>query len=128
MLEFYFKYPKVLKRLRSGTLGGEMDRIAAHLAEIGYKHASAKVYISQLGRFSEFTARYTRVGKINQNVINLFMRSLQAGSPRLAARTAIEHARRVVPERFSTPDAMPDPDAPLLVAYLDHLRRVRGFR
>jgi len=127
MLEFYFKYPKVLKRLRSGTLGGEMDRIAAHLAEIGYKHASAKVYISQLGRFSEFAARYTRVGKINQNVIDLFMRSLQAGGPRIAARTAIEHARRAAPERFSAPDVMPDPDAPLLAAYLDHLRRVRGL-
>ena len=28
MLEFYFKYPRVLRRLRDGELGGEMDRIA----------------------------------------------------------------------------------------------------
>ena len=40
MLELYFKYPGVLRRLRSGVLGGEMDRIAAHFAEIGYKRAS----------------------------------------------------------------------------------------
>ena len=30
MLEFYFSYGGVLKRLRSGTLGGEMDRLAEH--------------------------------------------------------------------------------------------------
>ncbi|WP_352852378.1 hypothetical protein [Mesorhizobium sp. M0895] len=30
MLEFYFSYCGVLKRLRSGALGGEMDRLAEH--------------------------------------------------------------------------------------------------
>ena len=45
MLELYFKYPRVLRRLRSGALGGEMDRIAAHFSEVGYKRASAKIYI-----------------------------------------------------------------------------------
>jgi integrase/recombinase XerD len=29
MLELYYKYPQVLRRLRSGGLGDEMDRIAA---------------------------------------------------------------------------------------------------
>ncbi|WP_283807422.1 hypothetical protein [Bradyrhizobium jicamae] len=29
MLEFYFPYRGVLKRLRDGALGAEMDRIAA---------------------------------------------------------------------------------------------------
>jgi integrase/recombinase XerD len=47
MLDQYFKYPGVLRRLRNGALGGEMDRIAAHLSAIGYKRASAKIYISQ---------------------------------------------------------------------------------
>ncbi len=31
-----------------------MDRIAAHFFDIGYKPASAKIYISRLARFSEF--------------------------------------------------------------------------
>ncbi|MFK4485067.1 hypothetical protein ABIA45_000145 [Bradyrhizobium sp. USDA 336] len=30
MLEFYFSYRGVLKRLRDGALGAEMDRIAGH--------------------------------------------------------------------------------------------------
>ena len=49
MLELFFKYPKVVRRLRGGGLGGEMDRIAAYLAEFDYKRASAKVYLSRLG-------------------------------------------------------------------------------
>jgi integrase/recombinase XerD len=31
MLELYYQYPIVLNRLRSGTLGSEMDRIAVRL-------------------------------------------------------------------------------------------------
>lgn len=57
MLDFYFKYPRVLRRLRDGALGNEMDRIAAHFSGLGYNPASAKSYIGQLGRFSEFAAR-----------------------------------------------------------------------
>lgn len=128
MLELYFKYPTVLRRLRSGALGGAMDRIAAHFSEVGYKRASAKIYISQLGRFSDFAARNARTAVIDQTVIDRFMHSLRTAAPRIAARTAIEHARRVVPEQFSIPcRTMPDPHGPLLTAYLDHLREVRGL-
>ncbi len=34
MLDFYFKYPRVLRRLRGGALGNEMDRIAAHFSDL----------------------------------------------------------------------------------------------
>jgi integrase/recombinase XerD len=129
MLDFYFKYSGVLRRLRDGALGKEMDRIAAHFFDIGYKPASAKIYISRLGRFSEFACRYAGTAAIDQDVIDRFILSLQTVSPRVAARTAIEHARRVAPERFSAPcrQTPPDPNGPLLVAYLDHLRQVRGL-
>ena len=53
-MELFFKYPKVVRRLRGGGLGGEMDRIAAYLAEFDYKRASAKIYLSRLGRFQPF--------------------------------------------------------------------------
>ena len=77
MLELYFKYPRVLRRLRSGALGGAMDRIAAHFSEVGYKRASAKDHISQLGRFSDFAARNARTAVIDQTVIDRFMHSLR---------------------------------------------------
>jgi hypothetical protein len=61
MLELYFRYPRVLRRLRSGALGEEMDRLAAHFSEAGYKRASAKVYISRLAR-PEFAVGGERAG------------------------------------------------------------------
>ena len=128
MLELYFKYPGVLRRLRGGALGGEMDRIAAHFSEVGYKRASAKVYLSRLARFSDFAARHARTATIDQTAIDRFVYSLRTPTPRIAARTAIEHAGRVAPERFSVPcRAISDPHGPLLTAYLDHLREVRGL-
>ena len=127
MLELFFKYPKVLRRLRGGGLGGEMDRIAAYLAEFGYKRASAKVYLSRLGRFSDFVSRASRTMPIDQAVIDRFVDDYPTEASRIAARTAIELARRVVPERFSIPSVEADPHAPLIAAYLDHLRRVRGL-
>jgi integrase/recombinase XerD len=127
MLELYFRYPKVLRRLRGGGLGDEMDRIAAYLAEFGYKHASAKVYLSRLGRFSGFVSRASRTMPIDQPVIDRFVDDYPTEAPRIAARTAIELARKVAPERFSTPSVEVGPHAPLLAAYLDHLRRVRGL-
>lgn len=129
MLELYFKYPRVLRRLRSGALGQEMDRIAAHFSELGYKRGSAKVYISRLAKFSEFAARSAGGATIEQDVIDRFVQSLGTATPRIAARTAIEHARRLAPARFSMPlrHTAPDPHGPLLGAYLDHLRQVRGL-
>jgi integrase/recombinase XerD len=128
MLELYFKYPGVLRRLRSGALGGEMDRIAAQFAEIGYKRASAKIYIGRIGRFSAFAARNARSLVIDQATIDRFLQNLRTSAARIAARTAVEHARRLAPERFSIPcRTMPDPHGPLLAVYLDHLRKVRGL-
>jgi len=128
MLELYFKYPRVLRRLRSGALGGEMDRIAAHFAEIGYKRASAKIYIGRIGRFSAFAARSARSPVIDEATIDRFLDNLRTSAARIAARTAVEHARRLAPERFSIPcRTMPAPHGPLLAAYLDHLRKVRGL-
>jgi len=129
VLDLYFKYPGVLKRLRNGALGNEMDRIAAHFFEIGYKHDSAKRYISNLGRFSEFAFRNVGTATIGQEVIDRYILSLPAASPRITIRTVVKHARRVTPERFSTPcrHTAPDPDEPLLAAYLEHLRHVRGL-
>ena len=92
------------------ALGGEMHRIAAHFAEIGYRRASAKIYISRIGRFSAFAARNARSPAIDQAPIDRFLHSLRTAAARIAARTAIEHARRVAPERFSIPcRTMPDP-------------------
>jgi len=56
MLDFYYKYPRVLRRLRDGALGNEMDRIAAHFSDLGYNRASAKIYIGRLGKLSSIVS------------------------------------------------------------------------
>jgi site-specific recombinase XerD len=127
MLELFFKYPRVLRRLRSGGLGDEMDRIAAYLAEFGYKRTSAKVYLGRLGRFSGFLSSAARTMLIDQAIINRFADDYPTDASRISARTAIELARRVAPERFSAPPVVLDPHASLLATYLDHLRRARGL-
>jgi site-specific recombinase XerD len=127
MLEFYFKYPRVLRRLRDGGLGGEMDHIAAHLWEKGYKRESAKIYLGRLGRFSNHLSPTARNTPIDQADIDAFVDAYPTRTTRTAARTAIELARRVVPERFVIPCVEPDPHQTFLEAYIDYLRKVRGI-
>ena len=103
MLEFYFSYRGVLRRLRSGVLGAEMDRIAGH-------------------------AHYGS-GPIGEAIVDSCLCTFTTDSPRIAAVSALQHERRVAPERFiaSTPIVVDDPDAPLLSSFSDYLSRVRGL-
>jgi hypothetical protein len=127
MLEFYFKYPRVLRRLRNGGLGDEMDRIAADLWDKGYKRGSAKTYLSRIGRFSEHLSHAARHTPIRQAVIDAFLDAYSTKAPRINTHVAIELARRVVPERFVIPCVEPDLHQTFLDAYTDYLRQVRGI-
>jgi integrase/recombinase XerD len=110
MLESYFSYRGVLKRLRSGALGNEMDRIAEHFLSLGYKRASAKIYLSRISRFSRFAAMRCGSMPIGQDVIDSYLRRFSTDSPRIAAVSALGHARRLAPERFiaSVPSTVGD--------------------
>lgn len=127
MLEFYFSYRGVLKRLRDGALGAEMDRIAGHFFSLGYKQASAKLYLSRIARFGRFAAAHCGSRPIGEAIIDSYLCTFTTDSPRIAAVSALQHARRVAPERFiaSTPIVVDDPDAPLLRSFSDYLSRVR---
>ena len=129
MLEFYFSYRGVLKRLRSGALGAEMDRIAGELHSQGYKPASAKLYLSRLARFSHFAGKRCGSKPISATIVDRYLRTLGAGPARIAAVTALQHARRVAPDRFvvATPCVVDDPDAALLASFSEYLSKVRGL-
>ena len=127
MLEHYFKYPRVLRRLRGGGLSDELDRIAAYLFENNYQRASAKIYLSRLAQFSRFISRAAHRKPITQAMIDGFIGERETAASCVAARTAIALARRVVPERFELPWSAPDPHVQLLTAYTDYLHRVRGL-
>jgi integrase/recombinase XerD len=129
MLEFYFSYRGVLKRLRSGPLGAEMDRIAADLSSQGYKRASAKLYLSRIARFSHYATARCGSEPINATILDRYLRTLGAGSPRIAAVTALQHARRVAPDRFvkAVASVDDDPNAALLCSFSEYLSKVRGL-
>ena len=75
----------------------------------------------------QYSTPIDRTMPIDQAVIDRFVSDYPTEASRIAARTVIELARRVVPERFSSPPVEAGPHAPLIAAYLDHLRRVRGL-
>jgi integrase/recombinase XerD len=116
MLERYFKYPRVLRRLRGGGLGDELDRIAAYLFDNGYRRASAKIYLSRLGRFSGFVSRAARGRPIPQSVIDSFVAERPTEVSRVAGQTAVALARRIVPQRFEPRWEEPDPHTLLLAS------------
>jgi integrase/recombinase XerD len=127
MLEHYFKYPGVLRRLRRGGLGNDLDRIAAYLFDNSYQQASAKVYLSRSGRFSDFVLGSDPGRQISQSVIDSFVAEHTTKASRVGARTAVALTRRIVPERFERRPEVHDPHALLLGSYSDYLREVRGL-
>jgi integrase/recombinase XerD len=132
MLELFYKYPKVLERMRGGALGGEMDCIAAHLAEVGYTRASARIYLAQIARFSRFAAEagHQSPASIGRDVVERFLLELGTPSARIGAQTAIGHAFRNIRDRFPVPREQEarDPKGQLLAAFEEHLRQVRGLQ
>lgn len=125
MLEFYFPYDGVLKRRRSGALGGEMDRLPEHFFTLSYKRASAEIYLSRIARFSQFAG--TRCGpKLTHQMssIAICARLLRIFGALGQYRRWDTH--RVAPERFiiSAPSRS---DALLLASFSNYLRRVRGL-
>ncbi|WP_245444546.1 tyrosine-type recombinase/integrase [Microvirga sp. KLBC 81] len=123
MLQRYFKYPRVLHRLRGGGLGNELDCIATYLFENGYRHASVKIYLSRLGRFSGLGSPAKPISDV---LIDGFVAGCPTDASRVAARTAIALARRIVLHRFEDRHREHDPHEPLLTSYSSYLREVRG--
>jgi site-specific recombinase XerD len=128
MLETYYQYSRVLRRLRTGALGDKMDAIAAYLSERGYKPASIKIYLERIALFSRFAGR-APTGTIAHHVIDRFLRSRETASARIGAQTAIAHVLQLLPERFDSesPGEL-SPNDQLVTAYAEHVRQVRGLQ
>lgn len=132
MLEFYFKYHRVIARFRRGALGNEIDHVAADLSRAGYKRDSVKLYLARIARFSAYATRCGCISSkpIPREIVDCYLRARPTVGARRAAQVAIGHAARCRPARFAaaTSQTNPDPDDPLLATYLQHLRLVRGLR
>jgi len=86
-----------------------------------------RILVATDSTFSNHVPPTTPATVIDQSVVDMFVARYAPEAPRIAARTAIELARRIVPERFTAPSMEPDPHGPLLCTDRDHLRRVRGL-
>ncbi len=132
MLEHYFKYRRVIACLRRGTLGTEMDHIAADLLRAGYKRDSAKLYLARIARFSTFSAGCgcSKSRPIPREIVDRYLESRPTIMACWAAQVAIGHAVRCCPHRFAATPSQDklDPNDPLLAAYLQHLRDIRGLQ
>lgn len=133
MLELFYKYPKVLARLRSGPLGGEMDGIAACLSQVGYTPASARVYLTRIARFGRFAAQDGHKGpaSMDWSVAERFLCEIRTPSARAGARTALGHAFRHFQEQLpgaSRQDSDQAPENPLLTGFEEFLLHVRGLQ
>ena len=76
MLEHYFKYPGVLRRMRLGPLGVEIDAMASDLERAGYTRLSARRYLSLTARFSRYAMRSgcVRIHTIDRALVERFLR------------------------------------------------------
>jgi site-specific recombinase XerD len=106
MLERFFKYPGVLRRMRQGPLATEIDAIADALDRAGYAHLSARRYLSLIASFSRYAARagYRRAQAIDRLVVKRFVRQRAFSAATMSvARTALGHVLRHVATRDHQP-------------------------
>jgi len=129
MLELYLKYHQVIMRFRRGSLGNEIDCIAARLWDDGYKCASAKLYLARIARFSAYATRCgcSKSVPIPPGIVDHYLRGIPTIAARWGAQGAIGYAARSFPERFARRPLPTDPDGPLIADYLQHLRGIRGL-
>jgi integrase len=134
MLESYFKYPGVLRRMRRGPLAGDIDGLAEELTRKGYTRATARRYLSLVATFSRYAERagHRRPETLDETVVERFLARLWQSIPtRSLARSALRHAVRRTSQHgppAATFATASDPDDRLLAAFEAYLRDVRGLQ
>jgi len=133
MLNRYFKYPGVLRRMRLGPLGSEIDKLADDLERTGYTYLSSKRYLSLIASFSRYAlhAGCVRAQTIDRAVVERFLRQPHLSrSTCSVARSALGHVLRHLGchERKARPSESERRDAALLAKYDVHLRDIRGLQ
>jgi integrase/recombinase XerD len=133
MLESYFQYGQVLRRMRCGPLATEIDEIAEELRRIGYSYLSAKRYLSLIATFSRYASRWgcRQPSGIDRNLVERFLANLPLSTSGVTlARTATGHALRYVARRFPSPAHSARSqiaNCSLLADFDSYLRDIRGL-
>ena len=134
MLDYYFKQPWHLSRLRQGPFAEYLDRLAQELHSKGYCFKSSQRTLSLIGRFSIFAQEQgvDSASGINEALVEQFRKErLAPQGPFKYAPRALRHMLDYLRSRGVI--AMPiekesyDPDRDLLVNYDVHLCKIRGL-
>jgi site-specific recombinase XerD len=132
MLSHYFKYPGVLRRMRLGPLGAEIDRIASDLDRAGYTRLSARRYLSLIASFSRYAVQSgcVRVQMIDRVLVERFLRRRSRSTATASvARSALGHVLRDLGRSAGAVhlSASERRDAALLARFDTYLHDVRGL-
>jgi site-specific recombinase XerD len=135
MLESYFKYRGVLRRMRRGPLAGDIDDLAAEFVSVGYTRATARRYLSLVAKLSRYAERrgLVRSKTLDGALLERFLRQVsRSARTRSVARSALAHMLRRIAGTWSGSAALlvaaDDPDARLLAAFDAYLRDVCGLQ
>lgn len=128
----YFKYPGVLRRMRLGSLGTEIDRVSDDVERTGYTYLSAKRYLSLMASFNRYALKSgcARVQAVDRTLVDRYLRRPSLSrSAASTARSALGHVLRRLgpharPVRLSETERR---DAVLLARLDTYLRDVRGL-
>jgi integrase/recombinase XerD len=133
MLNVYFKYPGVLRRMRLGPLGGEIDRVANDLKRTGYTYLSAKRYLSLIASFSRYALQSgcVRADAIDDALVQRFLRRRSLShNTAIVARSALGHVLRDVMQQTRAvyvSGVSGQRDTMLLAEFDTYLRDLRGL-
>jgi site-specific recombinase XerD len=132
MLNHYFKYPGVLRRMRLGPLRAEIDRVAEHLERTGYTYFSAKRYLSLIASFSRYALQSgcVQVTAVDHALVERFLRGASLSrSFSTTARSALGHVLRHLGRHPGAVrlSASEQRDAVLLSRFDAYLRDIRGL-
>ncbi len=131
MLERYFRYPRVLRRLRQGPLAEEIDHIASDLERTGYSAGASKRYLSLVASFSRYASQAgcTEPQLVNAALVERFLAEFPRSASTISlARSALGHVIRHLAERYphTAPCTSEVPNS-LLVDFDAYLREIRGL-
>jgi integrase/recombinase XerD len=132
MLDRYFMYPGVLRRMRQGPLRGEIDTLAETLGRTGYTRRSARRYLSLIASFSRYASRLGCRSPldIDRALVERFVRRRSwSRSTATVARTALGHVLRH--GQWAPPPVRRSPgerrDAAVLADFDHYLETTRGL-
>lgn len=134
MLESYFKYPEVLRRMRRGPLADDIDGLAEELGRLGYSRATTRRYLSLMATFSRYAQRMEDActETLDVALVERFLAQMpKSAGTRTVARSALGHVVRRMARRHpitATSETPDDPDARLIRDFCGYLRNVRGLQ